>query len=150
MKAINNSVASALIVITTVSFLNGCKPSCDRASFFEPYAHTEIRLPSVPVFVSDPYVSFWSPYDKLTDGPVCHWTDVNKPIIGLVRVDGQTYRFFGDEMFKSYVPIAPMANTVRWTAPASNVPQKNLKWTMPDFDDKSWPVQTAAWGSNGN
>lgn len=40
--------------------------------FFEPYKTIDLRLPSVPIFVNDPYVSFWSPCDELNAGNTCH------------------------------------------------------------------------------
>ena len=43
--------------------------------FFEPYKATDLRLPSVPIFVNDPYVSFWSPYDELNAGSTRQWTE---------------------------------------------------------------------------
>lgn len=138
--------AAAMVAL----IFTGCMSVKDRESYFEPYSSTEVRLPSVPIFVSDPYISFWSPYNDLTEGPTCHWTDSKKPIVGFVRVDGQTYRFLGDEFDHQFVPIAPMANLSRWKAPVTNTPQKDLKWTSPDFNDQTWTVQTAAWGSTGN
>lgn len=64
-------------------------------AMFEPYKDTRLRLPSVPLVVSDPYFSIWSPYDRLTDGPSVHWTGNEKSFEGLLRVDGKSYRFLG-------------------------------------------------------
>ena len=79
------------------------------AAYFKPYQANSLRLPSVPVIVNDPYFSIWSPYDRLTDGPTRHWTDDEKPVDGLLRVDGKTYSFMGST--EKVVPqaIAPMA-----------------------------------------
>ena len=63
--------------------------------FFKPYRPTNLRLPSVPLIVNDPYFSIWSPYDKLTDGTTRHWTDQEKPLEGYLRVDDTTYQWMG-------------------------------------------------------
>ena len=55
----------------------------------------KLRAPSVPIITVDPYFSMWSPYDKLTDGPVEHWTGKPNSFNGTVFVDGKEYRFMG-------------------------------------------------------
>ena len=53
--------------------LIGCMMACcalipaaaQTADLFNPYKDTKLRLPSVPLVVSDPYFSIWSPYDRL-------------------------------------------------------------------------------------
>ena len=44
------------------------------ADLFTPVQKTELRAPSVPLITSDPYLSIWSPYDKLNEGSTEHWT----------------------------------------------------------------------------
>ena len=116
--------------------------------FFEPYKATDLRLPSVPIFVNDPYVSFWSPYDELNAGSTRHWTNAEKPIDGMLRVDGVTYRFMGVE--REYVldeTLLPMANEETWEAKATTTRQSGTAWTEPDFDDSGWETKKGAFGS---
>lgn len=39
---------------------------------FKPYKTTDLRMPSVPIILSDPYFSIWSPFDKLNEGALRH------------------------------------------------------------------------------
>ena len=112
---------------------------------FKPYQQTDLRLPSVPLIVSDPYFSVWSPYDKLNEGTTRHWTDDEKPIQGLLRVDGETYCFMGADR-ERYETIAPMANEEAWNARYSREKQPN-GWELNDFNDATWKEGKAAFGS---
>ncbi|CAJ1417057.1 unnamed protein product [Effrenium voratum] len=53
------------------------------------------RPPCVPLDVATPYQSTWSCHDNLTDGSPAHWTGDEFDWVGLVRVDGQVYRWLG-------------------------------------------------------
>ena len=77
---------------------------------YRPSRNVELRLPSVPLIVSDPNFSIWSPCDKLMDGTTLHWTDAPKSLIGALRVDGKSYRFLGKEKLDLQA-IAPMTDT---------------------------------------
>ena len=117
------------------------------ADIFEPYKQTELRLPSVPLLLNDPYFSLWSPHDKLTDGTTRHWTDIEKPMDGLLRVDGVSYRFMGSGRSYLLTSIAPMANEVAWEGRVSYERQDGTAWAAANFDDSSWETQQAAWGT---
>ncbi len=117
--------------------------------FFEPYKSISLRLPSVPLITNDPFISFWSPYNKLTDGTTRHWTDIEKPMDGLLRVDGKLYRWMGVQ--KTHVlgaPLLPMAGDKAWSAKTyiSNTALAGTNWTREDFDDSAWELRAGAFG----
>ena len=134
------AAAVALLAIQT--------SSAQTPELFQPYKSVELRLPSVPLLVNDPYFSFWSPFDQLTDGTVRHWTDAEKPIDGLLRVDGQSYRWMGTGKAFLLDPIAPMStSTNSWTGRVSHTYQSNTNWTQRNFNDSSWSEEQSAWGT---
>ncbi len=119
--------------------------NAQTTNFFEPVKEIALRVPSVPIVVSDPYFSIWSPYDKLMEGSTEHWTSAKKPLLGALRVDGKVYRFLGKDKI-NLVPIAPMTNVERWEAVYTNSTPSN-GWQEFQFDDSSWKKGKAAFGS---
>ena len=121
--------------------------SAQTDDMFKPYRSTDLRLPSVPLVVSDPYFSIWSPYDRLTDGTPRHWTNEEKPLEGILRVDGKSYRFMGvkNSVLKS---IVPMADEVAWEGRYTRENPGN-GWEKPDFNDAAWTAARGAFGSDG-
>ena len=119
--------------------------NAQTTNFFEPVKEIALRVPSVPIVVSDPYFSIWSPYDKLMEGSTEHWTSAKKPLLGALRVDGKVYRFLGKDKI-NLVPIAPMTNVERWEAAYTNSTPAN-GWQEFQFDDTSWKKGKAAFGS---
>ena len=115
--------------------------------FFTPYKTSSLRLPAVPLLTNDPYISFWSPFDKLTDGTTRHWSDIEKPMDGMLRVDGKAYRFMGTGRGCLLNSIAPMAGEEAWEARVSYERQSGNDWTQRTFDDSSWSKEQAAWGT---
>ncbi len=128
--------------------LTAISACAQTADYFKPYKATDLRLPSVPIVVNDPYFSIWSPYDQLTDGSTRHWTNDEMPLTGLLRVDGVTYRFMGAP--KEYVleTVVPMADAEHWRGKTSReIPAAG--WEKPQFNDSSWREQEAAFGNRG-
>lgn len=118
-----------------------------QTDFFKPYKETSLRLPSVPLIANDPYISFWSPYDKLTDGTTRHWDGQVKAMDGLLRVDGKVYRFMGAKRDVKLQAIAPMANKGRWVAKVKYTnPGDN--WFSKTLNDASWPNGYGAFGGS--
>ena len=136
------------LFISMLAFVASVAALAQNPETFKPYKNTALRLPSVPLVVSDPYFSIWSPYDKLTDGDTRHWTNDEKPLEGLLRVDGKTYRFMGSSERSVLESIVPMADEGPWTGLYTRQTPK-AGWQNPDFNAQGWKEGQAAWGSDG-
>ena len=66
--------------------------AAQTSDLFIPHRHTDLRLPSVPLVVSDPYFSIWSPYNTLNEGCTRNWTDAEnlskESCVSTVRTTG--------------------------------------------------------------
>ena len=132
-------------LLTVMAFSVGLFANAQTGNLFKPVKEVALRTPSVPIVVSDPHFSIWSPYDKLMEGSTEHWTTAKKPLVGALRVDGKVYRFLGKDQV-ALIPIAPMTNVERWEAAYTNSQPAN-GWQEFQFDDSSWKKGKAAFGS---
>ncbi len=123
--------------------------SAQNADVFKPYAATDLRLPSVPIVVNDPYFSIWSPYDELNEGDTRHWTNDEKPLEGLLRVDGTTYRFMGSQERAVLEAVAPMADEEAWEGRYTRQTPAD-GWQKLGYDDSAWNTGTGAFGTDGS
>lgn len=55
----------------------------------------QMRMPSIPLITVDPYFSVWT--KDINKKPTTHWTGAENNIIGTVNIDGNNYRFLGDD-----------------------------------------------------
>jgi hypothetical protein len=104
-----------------------------------------LRAPAVPLITIDPYTSGWSFADKLYDSPVKHWTGKDFPLLGVIEVDGEAFRFLGKEK-PALEPLAPNSEQQLW--PGKYVTAKPAAgWTSADFSDAKWKDGSGAFGT---
>jgi hypothetical protein len=118
------------------------------------------RAPAVPLVTSDPYLSLWSMSDRLTDTPTKHWTEVAQPIIGLIRIDSQAYRWMGampqgyvglaniEAMSQTSVEVLPLHSVYHFIAGGIELSVTFFTPLFPkDLDVMSRPVTYLSWSA---
>ena len=61
--------------------------------------HRLRRPPAIPLVTIDPHTSVWCFADRLTDDWTRHWTGTKMSLYGVVRIDGEAFRFLGAPEF---------------------------------------------------
>ena len=129
-----------------VGWLTSCTaPQQQSSEYFTPTDKNDLRAPAYPLVTIDPYTSGWSFDDELYQGQTLHWTGKAFPLLGVLRVDGENYRFMGKESLPLR-SILPTAALDKWDAsytmkkPAGN-------WNATDYNDASWTKGKAAFGT---
>ena len=114
----------------------------------EPRIHSDLRAPAYPLINIDTYTNAWLFGDNLYEKQLSHWTGKEFPLLGVLRVDGQIYRFMGVEnaMLK---PIVKMSDNGSWEAKyVLEIPQNG--WMSKDYNDNYWKQGPAAFGKREN
>jgi hypothetical protein len=123
-----------------------CVSACTTSEIPAPETANTLRAPAYPLITIDPYTSAWSFTDNLYDGSVRHWTGAAFPLIGVLRVDGQSYRFMGTED-RPLKTVATTAEKGNWTGKYTlSKPAKG--WETPAFNDAQWKEGAAAFGTS--
>ncbi|MGA9062744.1 MAG: DUF4965 domain-containing protein [Terracidiphilus sp.] len=139
-------ISSMLYIFLIVSFLESATTLL--------HANT-LRPPSVPLIVSDPYFSIWSPGSRLTETDTTHWTGMSQSLASLIRIDGRTYRLMGTR--PTDVPALPQIDLeVTPTRSIYSFEGEGIRLTLTfmtpmlpsDLDVFSRPVTYLTWAVN--
>ena len=106
-----------------------------------------LRAPAYPLVSIDPYTSAWSMYDNLYDGPVKHWTGREFPLIGALKVDGEVYRFLGQEDIE-LTPVAHLGYEVPWSG-SYTFSEPSGAWYAENYKAAGWKTGLAPFATPG-
>ena len=104
----------------------------------------EKKAPSYPLITHDPYFSIWSATDKLNESVTNHWTGAEQSLLGIIKVDGKSYRFLGNTD-QAYDIVLPSSEEKDYNfSYTENSPKGD--WKAADFSAGDWKTGAAPFG----
>src|SRR5690606_38820159 len=96
----------------------------------------DLRAPAYPIITHTPYASIWSFGDELNRSNTKHWTGEDHSLIGMVKVDGEVYRFLGLETVAYRTILGASDDEAYSFAYTESKPEAD--WMNPGFHDGDW------------
>ena len=108
----------------------------------------DLRAPAVPLFTLDPNISAWSYTNNLYDDSPSHWSDKSLPFLGVLKVDGEFYRFMGTEELET-VGLVSNGEDKPWEGKYTTSKPSD-DWNSIGFNDADWKSGKGAFGTFEN
>src|SRR5690606_7497431 len=82
------------------------------------------------------------------ESTIRHWSDRSFPLLGVLKVDGQSYRFMGTEELEA-IPVLPSGEDTAWPG-RSAPPDPSGNWQPAGYDDRQWKSGEGPFGTREN
>jgi hypothetical protein len=104
----------------------------------------EKKAPSYPLITHDAYFSIWSSTDNLNASVTKHWTGAEQSLLGIIKVDGKSYRFLGNTA-QEYNVILPSSEDKDYNFSYTETTPSG-DWKATDFVAGDWKTGAAPFG----